>query len=148
MQPYLESLPIYTDRAPPWTSTNRGHGITSRPLKHDLGNLTQRSQGLTHWHGPNFLNQSNKFGMHKHNLCTYTSHTISHNSPLSYSEPNHANSLFSNPEYRTLSHIITMPYRYQPLSCLMPNSCQTYHLNFMNHLIHISYSHHVKTHKS
>jgi len=34
MQPYLESLPNYIDGAPPWTSTNRGHGITSRPLKH------------------------------------------------------------------------------------------------------------------
>jgi len=33
--PYLESLPSYIDRAPPWTPTNRGHGITSRPLKHD-----------------------------------------------------------------------------------------------------------------
>jgi len=29
MQPYLESLQNYIDRAPPWTSTNRGHGITS-----------------------------------------------------------------------------------------------------------------------
>jgi len=35
MQPYLESLPSYTDGAPPWTPTNRGHGISSRPLKHD-----------------------------------------------------------------------------------------------------------------
>ncbi|QCE11821.1 hypothetical protein DEO72_LG10g3058 [Vigna unguiculata] len=33
--PYLESLPSYTDGAPPWTPTNRGHGITSRPLKRD-----------------------------------------------------------------------------------------------------------------
>jgi len=33
--PYLESLPNYIDGAPPWTPTNRGHGITSRPLKHD-----------------------------------------------------------------------------------------------------------------
>jgi len=32
--PYLESLPNYIDGAPPWTPTNRGHGITSRPLKH------------------------------------------------------------------------------------------------------------------
>ena len=48
--PYLESLPSYTDGAPPWpwTPTNRGHGITSRPLKHDSDNLTQRSQGITH----------------------------------------------------------------------------------------------------
>jgi len=35
--PYLESLPSYIDEAPPWTSTNRGHGITSRPLKHYHG---------------------------------------------------------------------------------------------------------------
>jgi len=35
MQPYLESLPSYTDGALPWTPTNRGRGITSRPLKHD-----------------------------------------------------------------------------------------------------------------
>jgi len=33
--PYLESLLSYIDGAPPWTPTNRGHGITSRPLKHD-----------------------------------------------------------------------------------------------------------------
>jgi len=30
MQPYLESLLNYIDGAPPWTPTNRGHGITSR----------------------------------------------------------------------------------------------------------------------
>jgi len=34
MQPYLEFLPNYIDETPPWTPTNRGHGITSRPLKH------------------------------------------------------------------------------------------------------------------
>jgi len=38
--PYLESLPSYIDEAPPWTPTNRGHGITSRPLKRDPENLT------------------------------------------------------------------------------------------------------------
>jgi len=32
---YLESLPSYIDGAPPWAPTNRGHEITSRPLKHD-----------------------------------------------------------------------------------------------------------------
>jgi len=37
--PYLESLPSYTDGAPPWTPTNRGHGITSRPLKRDPESL-------------------------------------------------------------------------------------------------------------
>ncbi|QCD86499.1 hypothetical protein DEO72_LG3g1022 [Vigna unguiculata] len=38
--PYLESLPSYTDGAPPWTPINRGHGITSRPLKRDPESLT------------------------------------------------------------------------------------------------------------
>jgi len=38
--PYLESLLSYTDGAPPWTPTNRGHGITSRPLKRDPRGLT------------------------------------------------------------------------------------------------------------
>jgi len=40
MQPYLESLPSYTDGTPPRIPTNRGHGITSRPLKPDLENVT------------------------------------------------------------------------------------------------------------
>ena len=35
--PYLESLPNYIDGAPPWTPTNKGHGIMSWPLKHYLG---------------------------------------------------------------------------------------------------------------
>ncbi|QCD99478.1 hypothetical protein DEO72_LG7g760 [Vigna unguiculata] len=30
MQPYLKSLPSYTDGAPPWAPTNKGHGITER----------------------------------------------------------------------------------------------------------------------
>jgi len=38
--PYLESLPSYTDGAPPWTPTNKGHGITSRPLKRNPESLT------------------------------------------------------------------------------------------------------------
>ena len=38
--PYLESLPSYTNGAPPWTPTNRGHGITSRPLKRSPEGLT------------------------------------------------------------------------------------------------------------
>ncbi|QCE06144.1 hypothetical protein DEO72_LG9g1155 [Vigna unguiculata] len=30
----------YTDGAPPWTPTNRGHGITSRPLERNPESLT------------------------------------------------------------------------------------------------------------
>jgi len=33
-------------------------------------------------------------------------------------------------------------------SCLMSNSYQTHHFNFMNHLMQLSCSRHVKTHKS
>ena len=46
MQPYLESLSSYTDGAPPWTPTNRGHGITSRPLKYDPEVSPRESKGL------------------------------------------------------------------------------------------------------
>jgi len=46
--PYLESLPSYIDEAPPWTPTNRGHGITSRPLRHDPEIPPRDFQGITH----------------------------------------------------------------------------------------------------
>jgi len=46
--PYLESLPSYIDGAPPWTPTNRGHGITSPPLKHDSEIPHRDFQGITH----------------------------------------------------------------------------------------------------
>jgi len=48
MQPYFESLPSYTDGAPPWTPTNRGHEIMSRPLKHDPEIPLRDFQGITH----------------------------------------------------------------------------------------------------
>jgi len=56
--PYLESLPSYTDGAPPWTPTNRGHGITSRPLTgamefmpstHNIPLYTCFSSYNSHW---------------------------------------------------------------------------------------------------
>jgi len=55
-------------------------------------------------------------------IYTYTSHTVPHNSPLSYSQPNHTNSLFSNHEHGTPSHIIIMPHWYQPFRV----SCRTH----------------------
>jgi len=85
--------------------------------------------------------------MHTH-IYTYTSHTVSHHSPLSYSHPNHTNIIILKPWiWNSVSyhyHATLIP----TLSCLMSNSYQTHHFNSMNHLIHISYSHHVKTHKS
>jgi len=66
------------------------------------------------------INQIDSACIHT-NIYTYTSHTVSHNSPLSYSQPNRTNSLFSNPECGTPSHIITMPHWYQ----LVHVSCRT-----------------------
>jgi len=67
--------------------------------------------------------------MHTH-IDTYTSHTNPHNSPLSYSQPNHTNSLFSNHEYGTPSHIIIMPHWPQPSRV----SCRTHtNLSFQFH---------------
>jgi len=55
--PYLESLPSYTDGAPPWAPINKGHGITSRPLKRDPESLTYRLQGIMHWHRSTMFTQ-------------------------------------------------------------------------------------------
>jgi len=38
--PYLESLLNYINEAPPWTPTNRGHGITSWPTMAPPWDLT------------------------------------------------------------------------------------------------------------
>ena len=38
--PYLESLLNYRNGTPPWTPTNRGHGITSRPTEAPPWGLT------------------------------------------------------------------------------------------------------------
>ena len=91
------------------------------------------------------INQTDSVCIHT-NIYTYTSHTISHNSPLSYSQPNHANSLFSNPEYGALSHTITMPHWYQPFHI----SCRTHTkvIISISWLIQLSCPPHVKTHKS
>jgi len=40
MQPYLEPLLNYIDGAPPWTLTNSGYGITSRPTEAPPWSLT------------------------------------------------------------------------------------------------------------
>ena len=57
---------------------HHGHPLTgTMELRPDYWSAALRisprdSQGLTHWHRPNFLNQPNKFSMHTHNLYTYT----------------------------------------------------------------------------
>ena len=56
--PYLESLPNYIDGAPPWTPTNRGHGITSRPLKHYPGISPRDPKDLRTDHILYIFNQS------------------------------------------------------------------------------------------
>ena len=71
--PYLESLPSYVDGEPPWTRTNRGHGITSRPLKHDPEIPPRDFQGIMHWHRPSIPDQS----INIYYTYTYTSRAIS-----------------------------------------------------------------------
>jgi len=58
MQPYLESLPDHIDGAPPWTPTNRGHGLTSRPLKHDPEIPPRDLKDLRTDHRPDMFIQS------------------------------------------------------------------------------------------
>ena len=60
---YLESLPNYIDGAPPWTPTNRGHGITSRPLNHDPETPPRDFKELRTQHGPIIIKQI-IFSMH------------------------------------------------------------------------------------
>jgi len=66
------------------------------------------------------------------------SHTVSHNSPLLYSQQNHTNSLFSNLEYGTSSHIITMPHWYQ----FFHVSCRTHTKLIISIPWIISYNYH------
>jgi len=70
--PYLESLPSYTDGTPPWTPTNRGHGITSRPLKHDPEVSPRDSKGLRTDHLPTYTNSQeiNTYIMHRNFIPT------------------------------------------------------------------------------
>jgi len=104
MQPYLESLPNYIDEAPPWTSTNRGHGITSRPLKHDREISPRDLKELCTDHIPVIFKQpSNIFIMHIHLMLTFIAN-------LFYIPgQTHTNSSYSIHEYRILTHLITMP---------------------------------------
>jgi len=63
--PYLESLPSYIDGAPPWTPTNKGHEITSRPLKHDPEVPPRGFKELRTDHMSNIYKQpSNKYTYH------------------------------------------------------------------------------------
>ena len=54
---YLEFLPNYIDGVPPWTPTNRGYGITSRPLKHDPETSPRDFKELRTDHRPNIFNK-------------------------------------------------------------------------------------------
>jgi len=66
---------------------------------------------------------------------------VSNNSPLSYSQPNHTNLLFSNHEYETPSHIITMPRWYQSFYV----SCRTHAKSIISIPWIISYKYHTHT---
>ena len=99
MQPYLKSLPSYTDGAPPWTTTNRGRGITSRPLKDDPEVSPRDSKGLRTDHLPTYINNQE--------IHTYIMHRNFIPIPI------------TNPH---LSHVEPVPTRcYQPWEKCLPS---------------------------
>jgi len=75
--PYLESLPNYIDGAPPWTPTNRDHGITSRPLKHDPEIPPRDFKELRTDHKPIMFNQSSNVYHTQYFMPTFTTHSHS-----------------------------------------------------------------------
>jgi len=106
MQPYLESLPSYTDGTPPWTPTNRGHGITSRPLKHDPKTQSRDLKDLCIDCRPNVFIQSRKPIMH---ICIYTITIVIVNlfRIPAQSIPIHVS--YTIREYTIPTHLIIMP---------------------------------------
>ena len=78
--PYLEFLPNYIDGAPPWTPTNRGHGITSRPLKHYPGISPRDPKDLCTDHILYIFNQSRNI----HHTCQYHISLCNHPSFVSH----------------------------------------------------------------
>ena len=102
--PYLESLPSYIDGAPPWTPTNRGHRITSRPLKHDPEISPKDFKELRTDHRPIMLNQSSNI-YHTHNLIpTFSTHP--HSYPNIESTPTHPLYFISIPCLFDTNHLI------------------------------------------
>jgi len=75
--PYLESLPNFIEGAPPWTPTNRGHGITSRPLKHDPEIPPRDFKELCTDHRPIMFNQSSNVYHAQYLMLTFTIHSHS-----------------------------------------------------------------------
>jgi len=124
MQPYLESLPNYTDGAPPWIPTNRGHGITSRSLKHDHEIPPRDLKELCTDPRPIMLKQSNNI-YHANNLRpTFINHTHSYSNVESI--PTHPSQTM-NIEF----HLIPIPchFNYQP-----PTISYMSHAKFMLNL--------------
>jgi len=90
--PYLESLPSYIDGAPPWTPTNRGHGITSRPLKHDPEVPPRDFKELRTDHMSNIYNNqvTDTYIMHRNLIPTFVANphlSYVESIPTHYSQP-------------------------------------------------------------
>jgi len=122
--PYLESLPNYINGAPPWTPTNRSHGITSRPLKREPETLPRDFKELRTDHGPIILNQSsNIYHAHKSHVNLYNQSSF----------PSHVESISTHPS-QTMNiefHLIPIPchFDYQP-----SHTCQCQgHVKLINH---------------
>ena len=147
MQPYLESLPSYTDGAPPWTPTGT-MGLRPDHWSTTLGISPRDPKDLRTDTDQTFLiNQTDSACIHTIYIYIYILYNFSLSASFVFStkpcqlvilEPR----IWSFVSYHY--HVTLVP----TLSYLMLNSYQTHHFNFMNHLIQSSCSHHVKTHKS
>jgi len=121
MQPYLESLPDHTDGAPPWTPTNRVHGITSRPLKHDPEIALRDLKDLRIDHRSNMFIQSRK----NYHAYMYLPYINPYGQSLSRSNSIHTNSCFILHSWIYHSN----SSRYQ--ATLIPTSSLRSHAKFM-----------------
>jgi len=131
IQPYLESLPDHIDGAPPRTPTNKGHGITFRPLKHDPEIPPRDLKDLCIDRRPIIPKQSRKI----YHAYTYIMSTFITN-PFHVSDQIHTNSSYSIHEY---SHSNSSRYHVT----LIPTSSLRSHAKFMpNPLFTIHESHH------
>jgi len=140
MQPCFESLLDHTDGAPPKTPTNRGHGITSRPLKHDRKASPRDSKGLRTDHLLTYINSQeiNTYIMHWNFIPTsITNPHLLHVEPIPTRVANHEKSVSPHTNIMPLNYqssmftvvhaIFVTTYISNPSYIIHIRSCQTHH---------------------
>ena len=123
MQPYLESLPNYIDGAPSWTPINRGHGITSRPLKHDLEISPRDFKELRTDHIPIISKQPTNIIMHIPLMSTFITNP--------FYIPGQTIQTHHPPYMNTKFYLISIP-------CHFHN--QPFHVHYMPRIIQVHHS--------